>query len=101
MEGQLGSWSPAADGQVRQDKFPESLGAQFGRNLVPALTFRHFRPQENETVERLTWREPKPAFSRSCGRIRLAGKPATSRVPFLLCPFMLQKSTVRSLGPIS
>src|SRR5882757_3069041 len=78
MEGQLGSWSPAADGQVRQDKFPESLGAQFGRNLAPALTFRHFRPRENETVERLTWREPKPAFSRSCGRIRLAGKPATS-----------------------
>src|SRR5882757_2627485 len=80
MEGQLGSWSPAADGQVRQDKFPESLGAQFGRNLAPALTFRHFCPQENETVERLTWREPKPAFSRSGGRIRLAGKPATSRL---------------------
>jgi putative transposase len=40
--------------------------------------FRHFRPQENETVERLRWREPKAAFSRSFGRIRWAGKPATS-----------------------
>jgi hypothetical protein len=38
---------------VRQDKFPEPLGAQFGGNLAPALTFRHFRPQENETIERL------------------------------------------------
>ena len=79
MEGQLRRWSPASDGQVWQDKFPEPLEAQFGRNLPPALTFRHFRPRENETVERLRWREPKAAFSRPFGRIRLAGKPATSR----------------------
>jgi hypothetical protein len=29
---------------VRQDKFLEPLKAQFRRNLLPARTFRHFRP---------------------------------------------------------
>jgi hypothetical protein len=36
--------------QVRQDKFLEPLEAQFRRNLLPARTFRHFRPQKGERV---------------------------------------------------
>jgi hypothetical protein len=53
MEGQLRRWSAGSDGQVGQDKFPEPLEAQFCGNLQPALTFCHFRPQKNGTVDRL------------------------------------------------
>src|ERR1700733_8129790 len=44
MKGQFSRWPAPSNGQVRQDKFLELLKAQFGRNLPPARTFRHFRP---------------------------------------------------------
>jgi hypothetical protein len=43
-------WPAPSNGQVRQDKFLEPLKAQFRRNLPPARTFRHFRPQKGERV---------------------------------------------------
>jgi hypothetical protein len=43
-------WPALANGQVWQDKFLEPLEAQFRRNLPPARTFRHFRPQKGKRV---------------------------------------------------
>ena len=71
---------PAAHAQVRQDKFPEPLEVQFRRNALPALTFRHLRPREKETVGLLRRRDPNGTIPRSCGRIRPFWKPATSRM---------------------
>src|SRR5271156_1610696 len=61
---------PAAHAQVRQDKFPEPLEVQFRRNALPALTFRHLRPREKETVGLLRWRDPNGMIPGSCGWIR-------------------------------
>jgi hypothetical protein len=49
-ESRARRWPAPSNGQVRQDKFLEPLKAQFRRNLLPARTFRHFRPQKGERV---------------------------------------------------
>ena len=59
-------------------KNPEQLEAQFRRNVMPALTFRHLRPREEETVGLLRWRDPNGTIPASCGRMRPFWKPATS-----------------------
>jgi hypothetical protein len=63
---------------MRQDKFLELLEAQFGRNLPPALAFRHLHPPENGTVERFTARDQNVAISECRGWVRRFSKSATS-----------------------
>ena len=75
MEGQLRRRSAASHGQVRRDKFPEPLEAQFCWNLQPALMFCHFRPQKNGTVDRLRWLRLNTASSGPCGRIGAEENP--------------------------
>src|SRR5271157_2605085 len=45
VQGELRRRAPASNAQVGQDKLPELLEAQFRRNALPLLTFRHFGPQ--------------------------------------------------------
>src|ERR1700681_3945263 len=97
MEGQFRRRPPAADGQVRQDKFPAPLEAQFRRDLPPTLTFRHFRPQKNGTVDRLSSPGPNTVFSEPCRQIRVVGKPATSSQAFQLGYLMTVLSHVEIL----
>ena len=79
MQGQFGRRAAASHGQVRQDKFPEPLEAQFRRNPLRLLGFRHFGPQKSRTVDRLRRFHANSTIPEPCGRKRPARKPATSR----------------------
>src|SRR5271166_2998868 len=64
VQGELRRRSPGSNAQVRQDKLPELLEAQFRRNALPLLTFRHFGPQEKGTVGQLRRWHPKSSNPR-------------------------------------
>jgi hypothetical protein len=50
MRGQLRRRTAAPNGQVRQDKLPELLQAQFGRNAPRLHAFRHLDPQRKASL---------------------------------------------------
>jgi hypothetical protein len=52
MQGQLRRRTAAPNGPVRQDKLPELLQAQFGRNAQRSHAFRHLDPQRKGSLYR-------------------------------------------------
>src|SRR5208282_1246244 len=69
VQGELRRRASASNAQVGQDKLLELLEAQFRRNALPLLTFRHFGPQGKGTVDRLRRQHPKSAIPGPCRRI--------------------------------
>src|ERR1700757_3069437 len=61
MQGQLRRWAPASNAQGGQDKLAELLEAQFRRNALPLLTFRHFSPQGKKDRKSAQTIAPKSA----------------------------------------